>query len=111
MTTPPLVRTCLRMSSGTFLTWSVTPRAPECEKMTGAVDTLRASAMVCLGAGAVTSPPSLQYLDTWERSTIMPSLFISLTTRSPNWDSPAPPDSSSAASAQGVLQLYSVFST
>ena len=33
-------RTFRRISSGTFRTWSFTPRAPECEKITGADETL-----------------------------------------------------------------------
>ena len=47
------MRTLRRISSGTFLTWSFTPRAPEWEKMTGAVVTLSASSMVNLGKGAM----------------------------------------------------------
>ena len=40
--------TLRRISSGTFRTWSFTPRAPECEKITGAEETLRMSFTVNL---------------------------------------------------------------
>lgn len=58
--------TCRRMSSGTLRGWRQRAWAEECEKMTGARDTARASRIVCC--------------DTWERSTSMPSRFISSTT-------------------------------
>ena len=70
MTTPPLPGTRRRISSGTLRGWSVTARAPECEKITGASATSSAAAIV---AG-----------DTWLRSTSIPSRFISRTTSTPN---------------------------
>ena len=116
------------MSSGTFLTWSLTALAPEWEKMTGAEETRRASDMVDLGGDMVVAMFQdtvvlmvvvmvedmveamvvvmlMEDLETWERSTIMPSLFISLTTLSPKGVRPPPSPSLWAASAQGVLQL------
>ena len=57
--------------SGTFLSWSLRALALLWEKMTGAEEAMMASIMV--------------WPDTWEMSTIMPSLFISWTTSRPNW--------------------------
>ena len=66
ITTPPLAGTSRRMSSGTLRGWSVTARAPECEKITGASVTSSAARIV----------PG----ETWLRSTSIPSRFISRTT-------------------------------
>ena len=79
-----------RMSSGTLRGTSVTARADECEKITGAADTRSASAIV---AG-----------DVWLRSTSMPSRFISRTTSSPNGESPSSFGVSVAASAHGTFE-------
>ncbi|CAM5402137.1 hypothetical protein SALBM217S_06940 [Streptomyces griseoloalbus] len=72
--------------------WSQTARAEEWEKITGAVLVSRASRMVVAA--------------TWERSTSMPSRFISRTTSRPNADSPPTPGSSVAESAHATLKLW-----
>ena len=77
------------MSSGTLRGTSVSARADECEKITGAVVTRSASSIV---AG-----------DMWLRSTSMPSRFISRTTSSPNGDRPSSFGVSVAESAHGVF--------
>jgi hypothetical protein len=46
ITMPPLAGTWRRMSSGTFRGTSVSARADECEKITGAAETRMASAIV-----------------------------------------------------------------
>jgi hypothetical protein len=69
ITTPPFFLTAASMSSGTFRGDGQIAKALEWLAITGAWDTLIASAMV---AG-----------ETCEMSTSMPSRFISLTTRSP----------------------------
>ena len=66
--------TLSKILSGTFLSWSYTPLTDECENMTGARVTSKASDIVLL--------------ETWERSTSIPILFISLTMSSPNFDKP-----------------------
>ena len=70
MTTPPFFGSRRRMSSGTLRGRRSSAAADECEKITGASATRSASSMV---SG-----------ETWERSTSMPSRFISRTTSSPN---------------------------
>ena len=74
ITTPPFFGSICRTLSGTLRGTSFTARADECEKITGACETRIASSIV---SG-----------DTCERSTSMPSQFISRTTSSPNGDSP-----------------------
>ena len=69
MTMPRFSLTSLSTSSGTFRGWSATARALECEKMTGAFVTLSAAFIVAS--------------ETCDRSTSMPSRFISSTTSSP----------------------------
>ena len=92
MTTPPFAGTRRRISSGTLRTWSVTARAPECEKITGASVTSSAAAIV---AG-----------ETWLRSTSIPSRFISRTTSRPNSVRPSCCGGSVAASAQRVVRQW-----
>ena len=70
ITTPPLRGSSARMESGTLRGWSTIARAEECEKITGASLTRRASLIV----------PG----ETCDRSTSMPSRFISRTTSRPN---------------------------
>src|SRR5437762_522708 len=74
ITMPPFARTSLRIESGTSRAWPVSARAEECENMTGARVVCRASDMVA----------SL----TCDRSTRIPSRFISCTTSRPNAESP-----------------------
>jgi len=76
-------------SSGTLRGWSSSARALECEKITGACVVSSAAFMV---SG-----------DTWERSTSMPSRFISCTTARPNGVSPRCTGLSVAESAQSVF--------
>lgn len=64
------------MSSGTFLEELQMANAEECEKMSGALLTRRASLMVALAV--------------WLRSISIPSLFISWTTVFPNAVRPPP---------------------
>lgn len=71
-----VLTSCLRISSGTFLEELQIANAEECEKMSGALLTLRASLIVALAV--------------WLRSISIPSLFISLTTVSPNVVRPPP---------------------
>ena len=92
ITTPPLAGSRLRIESGTFRTWSVSARADECEKITGALVTSSASLMV---AG-----------DTWDRSTSIPSRFISRTTSRPKSVRPPCRALSDAASAQSSVTLW-----
>ncbi len=91
ITTPPFCGISARTSSGTFRGTSQRARADECEKMTGARVTRSAS---CIVAGA-----------TCDRSTSMPSRFISRTTSSPNAVSPSCSGCAPAASAHGRLAL------
>ena len=67
----------------------MTARADEWEKITGASEARMASSIVSS--------------ETWLRSTIMPSRFISLTTASPNGLSPPHFGASVALSAQVVV--------
>src|SRR5690606_22619885 len=92
MHTPPLPGSAASTSSGTLRGTSQTARAEECEKITGASLTRSAARIVSA--------------ETWERSTSMPSRFISLTTSSPNGDSPPTCGWSVAESAQGTLVLW-----
>ena len=92
MQTPPLPASRASTSSGTLRGWSHTARAEECEKITGASVTSSASRMVSA--------------DTCERSTSMPSRFISRTTSRPNGESPPSTGSSVAESAHGTLSLW-----
>ena len=69
ITTPPFAFIFARTESGTLRGWSHTARAEEWEKMTGASETRSASCIVSS--------------EVWERSTSMPSRFISRTTSSP----------------------------
>ncbi len=89
MTTPPSSDIARSTLSGTLRGWSVTARADEWEKITGASDTRMASTMVSS--------------ETWLRSTIMPMRFISRTTSSPNGDRPPHFGASVALSAQVVV--------
>ena len=91
ITTPPFFFTSARTSSGTLRGTSQIARADECEKITGASVTRRASRMVSA--------------DTWLRSTSIPSRFISRTTSSPNFVRPPSAGASIAASAQGSVTL------
>ena len=92
ITTPPFAGSRRRIESGTFRGWSTSARDAEWENITGASATLSASLIV---AG-----------DTWERSTIIPSRFISRTTSSPKRVSPPCVGLSSAASAQSSVTLW-----
>ena len=92
MQTPPLSARRASTSSGTLRGWSQTARAEECENSTGACVTSSASRMVSA--------------DTWERSTSIPSRFISRTTSRPNGESPPSTGSSVAESAHGTLSLW-----
>ncbi len=74
MTTPPFSGRRRSTSSGTLRGWSVTARADEWEKITGASVTSRTS---CIVSG-----------DVWDRSTSMPRRFISRITSRPNRVSP-----------------------
>jgi len=67
-------------------------RAEEWEKITGAADT-RSAARIVSG-------------ETWERSTSMPTRFISRTTSSPKGVSPPLFGSSVAESAHAVLEVW-----
>jgi hypothetical protein len=71
---------------------SVMARAEECEKITGAAETRMASLMV----------PG----DTCDRSTSIPSRFISRTTSSPNFVRPPCRAESVAASAQSMVLVW-----
>ena len=90
--TPPLAGSWASTSSGMLRGWSQTVRDEECEKTTGASVTRRASRMVSA--------------ETCERSTSMPSRFISRTTSSPKRVSPPATGSSVAESAHGTLSLW-----
>ena len=79
MHTPPLTVSRRSTSSGTLRGLSQTARALEWEKITGAADTSSAACMVAA--------------DTCDRSTSMPSRFISSTTERPK-------------SAQPTLELW-----
>lgn len=91
MATPPLAASIRSTSSGMLRGWSQTARAEECEKITGATDVASASRMVVAA--------------TWERSTSIPTRFISRTTSRPNSDRPPTRGESVAESAQSVLSL------
>lgn len=71
--------------------WSQTARAEECEKTTGAAETARASRIVVAA--------------TCERSTSMPTRFISRTTSRPKSLRPPCRGSSVAESAQSIVSL------
>ena len=95
ITTPPFALSLPSTSSGTLRGWSHSARAEECEKITGASLTRSASSMV---AG-----------ETCERSTSIPSRFISRTTSSPKGVRPPWRASSVAESAQSsVFEWVSV---
>ena len=89
ITTPPFLPMRASTSSGTLRTWSLTARALECEKITGASLTSRAS---CIAFG-----------ETCAMSTSMPSRFISRTTSLPNGVRPLCTGLSVAESAQSVF--------
>jgi len=89
MTTPPFSASRRRTSSGTLRGLAVTANAEEWEKMTGASDS---SSAWCIVRG-----------ETWERSTSMPSRFISRITRRPNAVNPPCAGWSVAESAHAVL--------
>ena len=91
MQTPPFPARRSRTSSGTLRGWSHTARAEECENTTGASVVSRASRIVSA--------------ETCERSTSIPSRFISRTTSRPNGESPPSTGSSVAESAHGTLSL------
>ena len=86
MHTPPLTGSRRSTSSGTLRGLSQTARALEWEKITGAADASRAACMV----------PA----ETCDRSTSMPSRFISATTERPKSDRPPVSTTSVAESAQ-----------
>jgi hypothetical protein len=92
MARPPLAGSDASTSSGMLRGWSQTAREDEWEKSTGARLTRSASRMV---SGA-----------TCDRSTSMPSRFISRTTSSPKRVRPCAAGSSVAESAHGVLWLW-----
>ena len=92
MQTPPPVAIAARTSSGTLRGESVRARAQEWLKRTGATATSSAWRMVSV--------------DTWDRSTSMPSRFISRTTSTPNRVSPPATGTSVAESAHGTLSLW-----
>ncbi len=89
--TPPLPGSSSSTSSGTLRGWSHTARADECEKITGATEVASAARIVVAA--------------TWDRSTSMPTRFISRTTSWPNGESPPTPGSSVAESAHAMLSL------
>lgn len=89
---PPLADSRSRTSSGMLRGWSHTAREDECEKITGAVEVSSASRIVVAA--------------TCERSTSMPSRFISRTTSRPKADRPPTPGSSVAESAHALLSLW-----
>ena len=91
MHTPPLTASRRSTSSGTLRGLSQTARALECEKITGAADASRAACMVAV--------------ETCDRSTSMPSRFISATTERPKSDRPPVSATSVAESAQPTLEL------
>jgi hypothetical protein len=80
------------MSSGTLRGTGSSAFADECEKITGASATRSASSIV---SG-----------DTWERSTSIPSRFISRTTSSPNLVRPPCVAGPAAQSAQSSVTLW-----
>src|SRR5438034_250913 len=94
MTIPPFLGTSLRIESGTSRAWPVSARAEECENMTGARVVWSASDIVA----------SL----TWERSTTIPSRFISCTTSRPNAERPRRAVSVEAVAHDRVRQWVSV---
>ena len=89
---PPLAGSRASTSSGMLRGWSQTARAEECEKITGAPVASSASRMVVAA--------------TCERSTSMPTRFISRTTSWPNAVRPPATGSSVAESAQATLSLW-----
>ena len=90
MTTPPFLARRESTSSGTLRGWSVTARALEWEKITGASDR---SSTCRITAG-----------ETCEMSTSMPRRFISRTTSRPKGVRPSCRGVSVAESAQSVLR-------
>ena len=92
ITTPPFPVTRRSTSSGTLRGTSVSARADECEKITGASLTRSASSIV---SG-----------DTCDRSTSIPSQFISRTTASPKAVSPPCCGGDAAQSAHEVCTLW-----
>lgn len=89
--TPPLAGSSASTSSGMLRGWSQTARAEECEKITGASETASASRIVVAA--------------TCERSTSMPTRFISRTTSRPKSVRPPWRGSSVAESAQSIVSL------
>ena len=95
ITTPPFLRMRASTASGTLRGLGVRASAVECEKITGASVTSSASFIVSA--------------DTCERSTSIPSRFISRTTSTPNFVSPSWRAGSVAESAQSLaLKCVSV---
>ena len=92
MQSPPLPGNWASTSSGTLRGWSQTARAELWEKTTG--DSVVESAARMVSA------------ETWERSTSMPSRFISRTTSWPKGERPPSTGSSVAESAHGTLSLW-----
>ncbi|GAB3844657.1 hypothetical protein GCM10027610_059520 [Dactylosporangium cerinum] len=91
-TTPPLVRSRCSSGSATLRGWSLTDRAEEWLKITGAVEA--SSASRCVDAA------------TWDRSTRMPSRLSSVTIARPTSVRPPTAGLSVAESAQAVLSLW-----
>ena len=94
ITTPPLAGTSLRIESGTSRVWLVRARAEECENITGARDVWSASDIV------------MSF--TCDRSTSIPSRFISSTTCLPNGESPRRAVSVDATAQSRLRQWVSV---
>src|SRR2546430_1377755 len=94
ITTPPFARTILRIESGTLRTWPVSARAEECENM--------------MGARVVWSASDIVASLTWERSTTIPSRFISCTTSRPNAERPRRAVSVEAVAHERLRQWVSV---
>jgi hypothetical protein len=90
MITPPFSPTAAARSSGMLRRWGEKRREEECDRITG--------------ASVTRSTSQAMESEAWERSTNMPSLFISLTTSSPKRVSPPCSSESVAASAQSVLR-------
>ena len=94
ITMPPLAGTSFKIESGTSRAWSVRARADEWEKMMGAREVWSASDMVTSF--------------TCDRSTSMPSRFISSTTCLPNAESPRRAVSVDATAQSRLRQWVSV---
>ena len=94
MTMPPFGGTSRRIESGTSRAWCVKARADEWENMTGARAAWSASDIV----------PSF----TCERSTRIPSRFISCTTSRPNAERPRRAVSVDAVAQERLRQCVSV---